>query len=176
MLTAAGYVDIGMDHFALTTDDLYTAWKTTKLHRNFMGYTTQHTSILLGLGVSSIIDVGGGFAQNKKSIHEYYEAIQQKELPVFKGYFLNDEDKAFRNYILSISCRDYAVFRKEDRRLIEKYVLPQLQQPLDDGLINMNDDGLVVTETGRQFIRNICSAFDLYLQREIITPMFSKAI
>jgi oxygen-independent coproporphyrinogen-3 oxidase len=176
MLTAAGYVDIGMDHFALTTDDLYTAWKTAKLHRNFMGYTTQHTSMLLGLGVSSISDIGGGFAQNKKSIHEYYEAIQQKELPVFKGYFLTDEDKAFRNYILSISCRDYAVFRREDRRLIEKYVLPQLQQPLDDGLINMNDDGLVVTETGRQFIRNICSAFDLYLQREIVTPMFSKAI
>jgi oxygen-independent coproporphyrinogen-3 oxidase len=68
------------------------------------------------------------------------------------------------------------VFRKEDKRLIEKYVLPQLQQPLDDGLINMNEDGLVVTETGRQFIRNICSAFDLYLQREMVTPMFSKAI
>lgn len=176
LLTVAGYTDIGMDHFALATDDLYTAWKTARLHRNFMGYTTQHTSFLLGLGVSGISDIGVGFAQNKKSIHEYYEFIQKKELPLFKGYFLNEEDKVFRNYILSINCRDYAVFRKEDKLLITKYVFPQLQELQDDGLIYFNDYGLVVTQLGRQFIRNICSAFDLYLQRQTVTKMFSKAI
>ncbi|TWI83598.1 oxygen-independent coproporphyrinogen-3 oxidase [Lacibacter cauensis] len=176
LLTAAGYIDIGMDHFALPNDELFLAWETGKLHRNFMGYTTQHTSMLLGLGVSSISDIGVAFGQNKKSLHEYYECIQRNELPIFKGYFLSEEDKAFRKYILGISCRGYAVFRREDQRLIHKYVLPQLQQPLDDGLIYLNEDGLVVTEKGRQFIRNICSAFDLYLQRDTVKPMFSKAI
>lgn len=176
LLTAAGYADIGMDHFALKNDELFLAWEHGKLHRNFMGYTTQQTSILLGLGVSSISDIGVAFGQNKKSLHEYYECIQRNELPIFKGHFLSEEDKAFRKYILNISCRGYAVFRKEDQRLIQKYVLPQLQQPLEDGLIYLNENGLVVTEKGRQFIRNICSAFDLYLQRDNVQSMFSKAI
>lgn len=179
LLTAAGYVDIGMDHFALPTDALCTAWKTSKLHRNFMGYTTQHTSLLLGLGVSSISDIGTAFAQNRKTIHDYYAAIHKNELPVFKGYFLNDEDKAFRNYIHCISCRGYAVFKKEDKLQLEQYVLPQLKQLAEDGLIKMNHDGLVVTETGRQFIRIICSAFDLYLQRnkqKSEKQLYSKAI
>jgi oxygen-independent coproporphyrinogen III oxidase len=176
LLIAAGYTDIGMDHFALPTDDLFLAWECGKLHRNFMGYTTQQTSMLLGLGVSSISDIGIGFVQNEKSIHEYYEAIHCKKLPLFKGYFLNEEDKAFRNYILNISCKGLTTFRKEDMQLIKKYVLPQLQQPLQDELILLDEDVLVVTEPGRQFIRNICSAFDLYLQRENVTPMFSKAI
>ncbi len=89
---------------------------------------------------------------------------------------MSEEDKAFRKYILGISCKGYTVFRREDQRLIQKYVLPQLAQPLDDGLIYLNEDGLVVTEKGRQFIRNICSAFDLHLQRDAVKPMFSKAI
>lgn len=176
LLMAAGYTDIGMDHFALPTDDLFVAWEAGNLHRNFMGYTTQQTSMLLGLGVSSISDIGVAFAQNKKSIHEYYEAIHLKELPLFKGYFLNEEDKNFRNYILDISCNGSTTFRKEDMQLIKNYVLPQLQQLLQDELIHLNEEGLVVTETGRQFIRNICSAFDLYLQRDSVIPMYSKAI
>ncbi|MFI5188361.1 MAG: oxygen-independent coproporphyrinogen III oxidase, partial [Chitinophagales bacterium] len=100
-----GYRDIGMDHFALQSDDLYNAWLDGSLHRNFMGYTTQKTSLLLGLGVSSISDAGIAFAQNKKALHEYYESIGKNELPLFRGYFLTEEDASFRKYILDISCR-----------------------------------------------------------------------
>jgi len=107
LLTAAGYVDIGMDHFALPGDDLYKAWIDGTLHRNFMGYTKQRTSFLLGVGVSSISDVGVAFAQNKKTLHEYYESIEKNELPVFRGYFLNEEDIAFRKYILNIVCKGF---------------------------------------------------------------------
>src|SRR6185369_4133747 len=114
LLTDAGYVDIGMDHFALTGDDLYNAWLDGTLHRNFMGYTTQKSSILLGLGVSSISDVGNAFAQNKKALHEYYESIEKNELAVFRGYFLNNEDVAFRKYILDISCKGCTTFKPAD--------------------------------------------------------------
>lgn len=179
LLTAAGYTDIGMDHFALPEDSLYQAWSGGNLHRNFMGYTTQHTSLLLGLGVSSISDIGTAFAQNKKTIHEYYESIQKNELPVFKGYFLNEEDRTFRNYILAICCKGSTNFRKEDYAILKEYTFPKLQQFASDGLIEWDEQGLSVTTLGRQFIRNISSAFDLYLQRnkqQSGKPLYSKAI
>lgn len=179
ILTNAGYTDIGMDHFALETDELYKAWIDGSLHRNFMGYTTQHTSILLGLGVSSISDIGNGFAQNKKTIHDYYESIQKNELPVFKGYFLSDEDVTFRYYILDVSCKGKTKFRKEDKEILRDFTFPELKKLEEDRLIEWNEDGLTVTNTGRHFIRNICSAFDLYIQRnreQNSKSMFSKAI
>lgn len=179
LLTAAGYTDIGMDHFALPGDELYAAWKEGTLHRNFMGYTTHHTSILLGLGVSSISDTGISFMQNKKTIHDYASAIQNNKLPVFKGCFLSDEDKAFRRYILNISCKGYTTFRKEDKQLLKQFSVPPLRLLEKDGLIKMHDDGLIVTPAGRPFIRIICSAFDLYLQRskqQSEQQMYSKAI
>ena len=179
MFTENGYTDIGMDHFALQDDELFLAWEHGKLHRNFMGYTTQHTSMLLGLGVSSISDIGVAFAQNKKTIHDYYESIQNNELPVFKGYFLSEEDTRFRHYILAISCKGKTSFRKEDIEILREYTFPQLQQLAADGLIEWDEEGLIVTTTGRQFIRNICSAFDLYMQRnkqQSGKQLYSKAI
>jgi oxygen-independent coproporphyrinogen-3 oxidase len=179
MLTGAGYTDIGMDHFALPHDTLFQAWQDGSLHRNFMGYTTQKTTVLLGLGVSSISDTGVSFAQNRKSLHEYYESISRAELPVFKGYFLNEEDKSFRRYIGDISCRGNTRFREEDRFPLNGYSFPVLQQLEADGLITWDQNSLEVTLRGRQFIRNICSAFDLYLQRSgkaPVNPMYSKAI
>lgn len=179
LLTAAGYKDIGMDHFALPDDALFKAWSDGSLHRNFMGYTTQHTSLLLGLGVSSISDIGTAFAQNKKTIHDYYESIQKNELPVFKGYFLSEEDINFRHYILAISCKGKTSFRKEDREVLSEFTFPLLQQLATDGLVEWDKKGLTVTTTGRQFIRNICSAFDLHMQRnkqQSGKQLYSKAI
>jgi oxygen-independent coproporphyrinogen III oxidase len=179
ILTAAGYVDIGMDHFALTNDTLYEAWQNGTLHRNFMGYTTQHTSILLGLGVSSISDVGNGFAQNKKTLHEYYECINKNELPVFRGYFLNEEDITFRKYILNIGCQGKTKFDPSHFQTLSEITFPELKKLEEDELIEWNEEGLVVTPLGRHFIRNVCSAFDLHLQKnkEVKTkPLFSKAI
>ena len=90
-----GYHDIGMDHFALATDDLFIAKLDGTLHRNFMGYTTQHTTLLLGLGVSSISDAGVAYAQNEKTLHDYYAAIEKNELPLRRGYFFNRRRRGF---------------------------------------------------------------------------------
>jgi oxygen-independent coproporphyrinogen-3 oxidase len=178
LLTAAGYVDIGMDHFALPGDDLTQAWLNGKLHRNFMGYTTQNTSFLLGLGVSAISDIGVAFAQNRKSLHEYYEAIKTNELPVFKGIFLNDEDISFRKYIRNIICNGYTKLNAEDLSVLEQICFPELQRLREDGLIEWNEKEVIVSSSGRHFIRNISSAFDLHLQRNRLgtKPLFSNAI
>ena len=179
ILINKGYTDIGMDHFALPTDTLYDAWKEGTLHRNFMGYTTQHTSILLGLGVSSISDTGTAFAQNKKSLHEYYESISNNEIPAFRGYFLNEEDIAFRKYILNISCQGKTKFVTAHLNLLKQFTFPELRELEKDQLIEWNESGLTVTILGRHFIRNICSAFDLHLirnKKESTKSQFSKAI
>ncbi len=179
ILTNAGYTDIGMDHFALPTDSLYKAWVDSQLHRNFMGYTTQHTSVLLGLGVSSISDTGNAFAQNKKTLHEYYECINNNELPVFKGYFLKEEDLVFRKYILNISCQGKTKFNTEHADILKQYSFPMLKKLGKDKLIEWNETSLTITPLGRHFIRNICSAFDLHLirnKKENREIQFSKAI
>jgi len=177
LFTAAGYSDIGMDHFALPHDDLYKTWKSNSLHRNFMGYTTQKTSILLGLGVSAISDIGNAFAQNIKTLHDYYTLVEQNTIPVQKGYFLNSEDIAFRKYILDISCQGRAIFATEHLSILEKYTFPQLQDLATDGLVIYNKSGLQVTELGQHFIRNICKAFDLHLLGNgTVDSTFSKAI
>lgn len=174
-----GYVDIGMDHFALPADDLYKAWQQGWLHRNFMGYTTQKTSMLLGLGVSSISDAGTAFAQNAKTLSKYYEAINKNETAVFRGCFLDEEDVAFRKYILNISCEGKTNFYAANLPALKEYSFPELEKLAADGLVEWNEEHVQVTELGRHFIRNICSAFDLHLlrnQTESGRPMFSKAI
>jgi len=135
--------------------------------------------MLLGLGVSSISDAGVGFAQNHKILHDYYASISHNELAVTKGYFLNKEDVAFRRYILDISCKGQTKFFKKDLPILETYSFPELKHLEDDRLIFWNDEGIAVTETGRQFIRNICKAFDLHLLRSEQMQekkLFSKAI
>ena len=177
MLLNHGYADIGMDHFALPSDDLYKAWKEKKLHRNFMGYTTQHTELLLGLGVSAISDTGNAFAQNKKTLHEYYTSIKEGELPIQKGYILSEEDMSFRKYILNLACMGETKFRAEDIPLLGLKVFPKLSVLEEDRLIEWDLTGVRLTKQGHYFIRNICSAFDLYLEREDSRkPIFSKAI
>jgi len=179
LLMDNGYFDIGMDHFALATDDLYAAKLEGRLHRNFMGYTTQHTSLLLGLGVSSISDAGVAFAQNEKTLHDYYARIEREEMPVMRGYFLSEEDVAFRKYILDVSCKGKTMFKEEHLPILKKYSFPELEKLQADNLVNWNEQGLTVTDLGWHFIRNICKAFDLHLLRNMVAtsnPRFSKAI
>lgn len=174
-----GYFDIGMDHFALATDDLYTAKVEERLHRNFMGYTTQHTGLLLGLGVSSISDAGVAYAQNEKALHDYYKMIEKDELPVMRGFFLSEEDVIFKKYILDISCKGQTKFSKDALPTLETFSFPVLKELEADGLIACNRSGLSVTNIGDHFIRNICSAFDLHLLRSkqgAAKPRFSRAI
>jgi oxygen-independent coproporphyrinogen-3 oxidase len=127
LLMAAGYEDIGMDHFALPSDELYKAREAGKLHRNFMGYTTQNTGMLLGLGVSSISDTGNAFAQNEKTLHDYYAAVSAGNLAIKKGYVLNEEDLAFRQYILDIACKGSTIFHEEHLPLLQTHSFPVLK-------------------------------------------------
>jgi len=178
MLLANGYFDIGMDHFALPHDDLYKASVNGKLHRNFMGYTTQNTGLLLGLGVSSISDAGNAFAQNHKALHDYYKAINAGELAIERGYELDQEDLSFRKYILDISCNGITIFQKKDIELLRQFVFPELSGLAGDGLVKYDDDYAMLTEKGRFFIRNVCAAFDMKLHRDNHQKdmVFSKAI
>jgi len=149
------------------------------LHRNFMGYTTQNTGLLIGLGVSSISDLGNAFAQNEKSLHDYYAAIDAGKLAIRRGYLLNGEDIAFRQYIKDISCKGATVFHPEHLAVLEELSFPMLKQLASDGLVEYDKKQLTLTEEGHYFIRTICSAFDLYLQRNrssLNKPTYSRAI
>ena len=179
MFLEAGYSDLGMDHFALPSDDLYLAWQKGTMHRNFMGYTTQNTKMMLGLGVSSISDVGVAFAQNNKTLQEYYDLVNKGIIPVNRGFFLSEEDKNFRQYILDISCKGYTQFKAEHLPLMDELTFPLLDELAADGLLTYNEQGVKATPLGHHFIRNICHAFDLRLLRNSAvneSKMFSKAI
>jgi len=178
MLLQAGYADIGMDHFALPTDTLFLARSDGKLHRNFMGYTTQNTGMLLGLGVSSISDTGNAYAQNEKTLHDYYDKIRSGKLAVTRGCFLNEEDSVYKQYILNLACQGSTVLRTQDQPLLRQLVFPQLQALAEDGLVTFSGEYVKLTEQGHYFIRTVCSAFDLYLHRSATAgaPVFSKAI
>jgi oxygen-independent coproporphyrinogen-3 oxidase len=178
LLTKAGYADIGMDHFALPHDELFRARAAGRLHRNFMGYTTQNTGMLLGLGVSSISDTGHAFAQNEKALHDYYTTINSGQLAIKKGYVLSEEDIAFRKYILDVSCKGATSFAPEHMPLLQAYTFPKLEALEADGLVDWDIAGVRLTEQGHYFIRAVCSAFDLYLQKgeHNSKPVFSKAI
>jgi oxygen-independent coproporphyrinogen-3 oxidase len=135
--------------------------------------------LLVGLGVSSISDLGNAFAQNEKSLHDYYASVNKGSLAVKRGYFLNEEDIAFRQYIKNISCKGATVFHPEHLPLLEEFCFPQLEQLAADGLVEYDKKYLKIKGEGHYFIRNICSAFDLYLQRDhsLLNKLtFSKAI
>ncbi len=160
------YRHIGMDHFVLPDDELFLASERGTLHRNFMGYTSQFTDLQLGLGVSAISDALHAFAQNAKSLHDYYKIIERGELPVEKGYFLTREDEIFRNYIQDISCRGKTYFNPRHLELLMEYTFPELAKLQSDGLVIYDKRQVLVTEQGKNFIRNICRAFDMHLLKK----------
>ncbi len=182
MLLQAGYHDVGMDHFAKTADDLYRARLENRLHRNFMGYTTNNTKLLIGLGVSSISDAYYGYMQNVKTVEEYYEILKQDELPIVKGYFCSTEDLEMRRHILQIACANHTDWEASFcRSKIAEEILPKLKKLVQDGLITLAPTGLKVTPLGSRFIRNICHAFDLKMNQDLQRvngpeKMFSKAV
>lgn len=177
ILLQNGYTDIGMDHFAMPGDDLFIAWKQGNLHRNFMGYTTTKTSILIGLGVSAISETGNSYAQNAKTLHDYYERVNASVLPVQKTYRLSNVDAAIKKYILEIACKGETNFQPPTSRLLEEAVFPKLLELEKDGLIYWNTNGLKLSDQGRYFIRNICSAFDMYLHpRGDKSNLYSRSI
>lgn len=177
MLTAIGYYDIGMDHFALADDALYKAQQMKELHRNFMGYTHQYTRLLVGLGVSSISDTWDGYAQNVKNVEQYITAVNNNGLPVIKGHFLSPEDRIIRRHILNIMCKGETNWnRHEDRCDALTEGLERMQGLARDGLVNLDVNSLSITPTGQRFLRNICMAIDARLWAEQpASQLFSMA-
>ncbi len=177
-LAEAGYVEIGMDHFALKSDSLYKSLQSGQLHRNFMGYTASKTHLMIGLGVSSIGDSWYGFAQNVKGVEEYEHLVSNGVIPIFRGHILTNEDEVIRRHILNLMCRFKTSWKnKEERFELLDQVLERLGEMESDGLIEIHSDSLKVKEEGRPFIRNICMAFDLHLHRKAPeTQLFSMTI
>ena len=167
-----------MDHFALKTDSLYESFKSGKLHRNFMGYSSSKTQLMIGLGVSSISDSWYSFAQNVKSLEEYYALLETDKLPIFKGHLLTAEDLIIRKHILNIMCQFETSWEDPANYIPEiPEILLQLKEMKNDGLVVIKTNGILVTDAGKAFIRNICMAFDLRLKRKTPeTQLFSMTI
>ncbi|KQC00619.1 oxygen-independent coproporphyrinogen III oxidase [Pedobacter sp. Hv1] len=173
LLMEAGYQEIGMDHFALKTDSLYQVSEKGQLHRNFMGYTHQHTQILLGLGVSSISDCGGAFAQNAKTVEGYSQQIANGSFAIEKGHILNADDRVISQHILNLMCKNATQFDHEIPAVIKE----RLQPLLKDQLVELGDQEVVVSALGKSFLRNICMAFDDRLwQKQPTTCLFSTTV
>jgi len=177
-LLAHGYHEIGMDHFALDRDEMYQAFHAGTLHRNFMGYTSSKTQVMIGLGLSSISDSWYSFAQNEKNLDAYYTCLENDEIPVVKGHVLSVEDLKIRQHILNLMCTFQTSWSDQVMNFAERGdVIQQLVEMQHDGLLNIEADRIVITEQGKPFVRNICMAFDLHLKRrKPETQIFSMTI
>jgi oxygen-independent coproporphyrinogen III oxidase len=173
----AGYVDIGMDHFALPFDNLAVAQSNGSLHRNFMGYTPNQTDLLVGLGASSISDAGYAYAQNLKKVEDYAMQINKGQLAVFKGHVQSSQDRMVQNCIRDIACKG-TLASKPLSDVMDQTIFSSLRDMEKEGLVQLAETGLVVTELGRAFIRNICSVFDLRMRSRYpdFGNIFSKAV
>jgi oxygen-independent coproporphyrinogen-3 oxidase len=182
-LSAAGYVYIGMDHFALPDDELVIAQRNGTLHRNFQGYSTRGYLDLVGLGVSSIGKVGDNYIQNLKTLPEYYGALDRGELPVHRGYTMTRDDVIRRDVIQQIMCYgvlDFAATAQRHGIGFREYFAAELGalEPLvADGLAEFAEPGLQVTPAGRLLLRHLAMVFDAYLPSvQASGQRFSKAI
>ncbi|MFN8436635.1 MAG: oxygen-independent coproporphyrinogen III oxidase [Cytophagales bacterium] len=173
-----GYVEIGMDHFALKTDSLYKSMINNSLHRNFMGYTDCNTNTLIGLGCSSISDIGSAYAQNLKTVEAYLDSVNSGKLPVFTGHIQSEEDIYIKNHITELICKLKTELSYEAKyKEISEVILYDLKEMLDEKLVEIDKNIIYVTSKGKTFIRNICSKLDLKLKtKELKENTFSKSI
>jgi len=181
-LMEAGYVYVGMDHFALPDDALAVAKRQGRLHRNFQGYSTQPDCDLLGLGVSAIGRMGGTYSQNAKTMAAYTDMIDQGQWPVVKGLALSRDDLIRRAWIMAIMCQGHVNF--EDFNLawlidVKKYFaseFKQIESLQAHGLVELSENGIQVTATGWFFVRGVAMVFDHYWQADRNRHRFSKII
>lgn len=173
-LLDAGYIEIGMDHFALADDDLLLAMNEGRLHRNFMGYTDQKTDILLGLGVSSISASPDCFHQNQKILSLYEAKAADGEIPTMRGHKLTKIDQKIQGQILQLMTGFKTEFLDIEQ---EKMVAERLSEMIKDELIRIENSTLTITEAGKGFLRIVCAAFDERLAKaKPEQSLFSKAI
>ncbi|MHC4547401.1 MAG: oxygen-independent coproporphyrinogen III oxidase [Planctomycetota bacterium] len=171
LLQGDGYVSIGMDHFALPDDELGRASRDGTLGRNFMGYTVRQAPDMVACGLSGIGDVEGAYFQNERKLHAYERAVEERGLAVERGYVRTEDDRLRRHVIGTLMCTfrlDFGeVEARHGIRFAETFAreLEELRALEADGLVEVAETGLTVTEEGRLFIRNVCMVFDAYLQR-----------
>ena len=179
-LLEQGYAYIGMDHFALPEDPLAIAQRQGHLYRNFQGYSTHADCDIVGLGLSSIGQVGDSFSQNEKNLQQYYETIESGDLPVIKGQIIQADDKIRRAVIMDLICHFKLDFDKIEANFnidFNNYfadALNELGEMHKDGLIELTENSIKVMERGKLLIRNICMVFDAYLSSS--KTQFSKTI
>src|SRR5674476_196111 len=178
----AGYIYVGMDHFALPTDALAIAKRQGRLHRNFQGYSTQPDCDLIGLGVSSIGRIGATYSQNAKTLEEYGDYLDQGRFPVVRGLALSRDDLVRRAVIMAVMCQGQVLFESiELSHLIEfrQYFASEMEalnKLADQGLVTVDDSGIQVTDRGWFFVRAVAMVFDRYLQTDRTRARFSKII
>ena len=167
LLEELGYIEVGMDHFSLPSDSLYQSMIDKTIHRNFMGYSSSSTQVMIGLGMSSISDTWYGFAQNEKDLEAYYERLEQNEIPLMRGHILNQEDLIIRRHVLNLMCLLETSWENPEEQFKElPDTLDRLKEMESDGLLEFTEHGLKITEKGRTFSRNICMTFDLRMLRD----------
>jgi oxygen-independent coproporphyrinogen III oxidase len=178
LLEQAGYIEIGMDHFALPQDSLYKAMQDGSLHRNFMGYTPYYTGLSIALGASSISDSWDAYVQNEKRIETYQEMVAQGRFPIVKGHLLSEEDQILRRHILNIMCRHETIWFQPEQQCAALYDGLERLGPLEaDGLVVRYPFQLKVTPKGQAFLRNICLALDArYWRKQPQGQLFSQTV
>ncbi|WP_294205514.1 oxygen-independent coproporphyrinogen III oxidase [uncultured Chryseobacterium sp.] len=177
LLQELGYIEVGMDHFALEHDDLYQSLIHKNLHRNFMGYTSSKTQLMVGLGMSAISDSWYAFAQNVKTVEEYQALVEQGKIPVVKGHILNEEDLIVRRHILNLMCQLETSWDLQNAFPELSNALDMLKEMEKDELVELHDHQIKITEKGRAFTRNVAMVFDLRMMRnKPETRIFSMTI
>lgn len=180
ILGDAGYVYIGMDHFAKPQDELALAQREGSLYRNFQGYSTHAHCDMVAMGNTAISNVGNSFSQNSRSLDDYFEALDAGHLPVMRGYELSDDDRLRREVITRLICHfslDFGVIENQFKIDFPRYFAPELaalRQMQKDGLLTVIDGAIKVLPAGKLLIRNICMVFDVYLISQ--QQQFSKVI
>ncbi len=181
-LMKAGYVYVGMDHFALPNDALAVAKRQGRLHRNFQGYSTQPDCDLIGLGVSSIGRIGATYSQNAKTVEEYYDYLDQARFPVVRGLALSRDDIVRRAVIMALMCQGNLAFESIELAFlidVKNYFASELEalhKLQEQGLVILEPSGIQVTELGWFFVRAVAMVFDKYLQTDRSRARFSKII
>jgi oxygen-independent coproporphyrinogen-3 oxidase len=178
-LEAAGYRDIGLDHFSLPSDELTAAYDGGRLHRNFMGYTTVDNPVTIALGCSAIGDSWTHYVQNEKKVETYQTAVlTEKRLPLLHGHALTPCEQTVRRHILNLMCKGHTGWRSEgDRCEALERAVAQWDEMALDGIVRRNPYRVEVTEAGRPFLRNICLPLDdHYWRRRPTAPTYSRAV
>jgi len=183
-LLEAGYLYIGMDHFARPGDELAAAQQNRTLHRNFQGYTTKAGADLYGMGVSAISSISGAYAQNYREVPRYQTTVEQRGVATMRGYRLSSDDVIRRAVIGRLLCHTVILKQEIEQEFsipFDTYFeteLARLTEPASDGLVILGPDEIRVTPLGRIFIRNVAMVFDRYLHEQQMDqkPLFSKTL